>query len=211
MFVDIHTHNAHNYNELEIRNLTFAEADEKFSSNEDGLFSVGFHPWSAESFSTVALSQLERWVIDKRFVFIGECGLDKNSKSDLNTQINIFKIQIQLSETIQKPLLIHCVGCFNELFEIKKQIRPKQLWIIHGFRGKPELAKQVMKTGCALSFGEMFNAESVRVTPIDKLFVETDESKLTIEEIYKKIAALKKVDSNRLSAGFNLLKKMNLK
>jgi TatD DNase family protein len=211
MYLDIHTHNPNHNQDFAIRNLTFAEAEKTFSLDGKGFFSVGFHPWNANEFSTTTFEKLEKWVNDKRLILIGECGLDKNSKTDLNTQIEIFKSQISLSERIEKPLIIHCVGCFNELFEIKKQMRPKQLWIIHGFRGKPELAQQAMKAGCELSFGEMFNSESVRVTPIDKLFVETDESKLTIEEIYKQIAKLKKVDSNSLSAGYNLLKKMNLK
>jgi len=210
MLVDIHTHHALN-NELAILNLTFADAAEKFNSTEDGFYSVGFHPWSADSYSIIELNQLVKWATDKRFVFIGECGLDKNSKSDLNTQINTFKIQIQLSESIQKPLLIHCVGCFNELFEIKKQLRPKQLWIIHGFRGKPELANHALNIGFALSFGEKFNSESVRITPIEKLFLETDESKHSITEIYEQIAEIKNVEPDKLTAGFELIKKMNLK
>lgn len=207
MIVNIHTHSNLQSDYLAIRNLTFKEAESIFKSGENGFFSVGFHPWFLTEFSPEMVLKLEKWVADGRFVAIGECGLDKNSQSDLETQIEVFKTQILLSEQLQKPMIIHCVGYYNELFELKKQLNPQQLWIIHGFRGKPELAKQVLKTGCSLSFGEHFNIESVRVTPIDRLFVETDESHLPIEEIFSKIAKIKDTQPELLNAGEKILRK----
>ena len=141
------------------------------------------------------------WAADKRVLVIGECGLDKHSQVSLEIQIKLFEMQIRLSERLKKPLIIHCVGHFNELFELKKQLQPQQLWIIHGFRGKPELAKQAIKAGFALSFGGNFNPESVAVTPLEKLFVETDESLSLIDETYSKIALIKNCNLLDLSAG----------
>jgi TatD DNase family protein len=71
---------------------------------------------------------------------------------------------------------------------IRKEIAPKQAWIIHGFRGKPQLAEQFIKNGFYISFGEMFNAESLKATPKEKLFIESDESKTGINEIYSRVA-----------------------
>lgn len=201
MFVDIHTHSILNQEFPRILNLAFPNAEITFSSNKEGLFSVGIHPWDAVENAEKMLSDLGRWASDNRFVAFGECGLDKHSKVSLETQLRLFSQQIELSERFQKPLIIHCVGCFNELFELKTAEKPKQLWIIHGFRGKPELAKQALKNGCALSFGEYFNPESVLITPLNKLFVETDESKLPIEEIYNRIATVKNCSPISLFAG----------
>ena len=201
MFVDIHTHTKSKTKSPAIRNLTFSEAEKFFSSNEGGTVSVGIHPWLANDFSEEALSNLKKWLTEKRFVAIGECGLDKNSKASIEKQLFVFGKHIELSEQEQKPLIIHCVGFFNELFELKKTLKPQQLWIIHGFRGKPELAKQALINGCALSFGEHFNPESVKVTPIERLFIETDESNLPIEEIYAQIAIAKNCLPSHLSAG----------
>ena len=201
MFVDIHTHNSFTPDIHAVRNLTFQEAEILLSGNEDGLFSVGIHPWHADKFSEKALLKLQNLITDHRFAAIGECGLDKNCGIPLEVQQYAFEQQIALSEQAEKPLIIHCVGYFNELFEIKKKINPRQLWIIHGFRAKPQLAMQALKAGCALSFGEHFNEESVRVTPLEKLYVETDESQASIEDIYRHIADVKGTDPDFLIAG----------
>lgn len=205
MIVDIHTHQSTASNYPSIRNLTFEEAGRIFASDIPGLFSVGIHPWHADDFSPELLDNLLAWLSDKRFAALGECGLDKNSRVPMEVQQDVFEQQISLSEKTGKPLIIHCVGCFNELFELKKKLNPQQLWIIHGFRGKPQLAVQALKAGCSLSFGEHFNVESVRLTPIDRLFIETDESPLPISGIYHSIALIKNCLPEELTAGENLI------
>jgi len=201
MFVDIHTHNSSKSENPAILNLAFSEAENVFSSNEQGLFSVGIHPWNADDKVTESLQNIEKWIADERFVAIGECGLDKNSKVSIEKQVTVFEQQISLSEKHKKPMIIHCVSCYNELFEIKKRINPHQLWIIHGLRAKPELVKQALKAGFGLSFGEFFNKESVRITPVDRLFIETDESSILITELYYQIATLKEIEPMKLNAG----------
>ena len=210
MLVDIHTHSHRSTDDsLVLRNMTFGEAEAFFKSDKQAFCSVGIHPWHADTFSEELLSKLEIWAYDNRFTAVGECGLDKNSNAGFEEQLSIFEKQITISEKSSKPLIIHCVGYFNELFALKKKWNPTQLWIIHGFRGKPELAAQVLKTGCALSYGEHFNAASVQITPPEKLFVETDESELNISEIYQHIANAKACNMEDLSAGMHLLNKMS--
>ena len=209
MLVDIHTHSAHPTTHcLVVRNLNLNEAEDFLKTDEQALCSVGIHPWHVDLFSEELLSKLEGWSKDKRFIAIGECGLDKNSNAGFEKQLSIFEAQISISENSNKPLIIHCVGYFNELLALKKKWNPIQLWIIHGFRGKPELAAQVLKSGCALSYGEHFNSESVRLTPTEKLFVETDESELNISVIYQHIANAKDCKIEDLNAGMQLLNEM---
>ena len=209
IYVDIHTHKSVDSNCVAVRNLTFPEAEELFASTVDGWFSVGFHPWHAGEFSAERMKQLTTWVADPRFIALGECGLDKNSKASFEVQVDVFEQQIALSEKAQKPMIIHCVGFFNELLALKKKFKPLQLWIIHGFRSKPELAFQLLKAGCALSFGEHFNADSVRVTPLDRLFVETDESQMSITEIYHFISGIKNCQVHQLNAGSTVIQAKN--
>ena len=201
MYVDIHTHTKSDIIHPAIRNLTFSEAETFFLSDSKETVSVGIHPWHVDDLPEEAISSLRKWAKDKRLIMIGECGLDKNGKASVEKQLFVFNKQIEISEHVQKPLIIHCVGLFNQLFELKKNLKPQQPWIIHGFRGKPGIAKQALMNGCALSFGEHFNPESVMTTPIEKLFIETDESNLSIEEIYGQIAIVKHCIPAILNAG----------
>ena len=206
MYVNIHSHTDINSNIPVIRNLTFSEANIIYTSKINGLYSIGFHPWYADGFSDELMNKMNDWLTDDRFVAVGECGLDKKSKVSIEEQLTVFEQQIKLSEKVHKPLIIHCVGCFNELLELKKNLHPTQKWIIHGFRGKPELAKQAIKAGCGLSFGEHFNEDSVRITPIDQIFIETDESHIPISDLYHTISMIKNCKVEDLIAGENLIK-----
>lgn len=205
MLVDIHTHNCNSRDNISVRNLSLTESDVVLSENEPGYFSLGIHPWEMDNLSSESMIKLMNNVLDSRVVAIGECGLDRNIKTPLENQIELFKKQIDISETRQKPLIIHCVGYFNELTVIKKSINPHQKWIIHGFRGKPQLAQQLLKAGFNLSFCVQFNPESVKITPFEQLFIETDESGINVSEIYSKIAILKECSVSSLNAGYNLI------
>jgi len=205
MLVDIHTHNCNSRDNISVRNLSLTESDVVLSENEPRYFSLGIHPWEMDNLNSESMIKLMNYVSDSRVVAIGECGLDRNIKTPLENQIELFKKQIIISETIQKPLIIHCVGCFNELIGLKKSIKPHQKWIIHGFRGKPQLAQQLLKAGFNLSFGVQFNPESVKITPFEQLFIETDESVIKVSEIYSKIAILKDCSVSSLNAGYNLI------
>lgn len=52
-----------------------------------------------------------------------------------------------------KPLVIHLVKAVDELLKVKRDLRPSNPWIIHGFRGKAALAEEYLKHGFYLSFG----------------------------------------------------------
>ncbi|MEI6754909.1 MAG: TatD family hydrolase [Paludibacter sp.] len=210
MFVDIHTHNQSSSAFPTIINLNIEDVQKILDSEVKGLYSVGTHPWYINDNSEKEILSLENLLYKDKIVCVGECGLDKNSKVSLPIQHELFRKQIELSEKYHKPLIIHCVGAFNELFVLRKKLKPKQLWIIHGFRGKPELAEQVLKSGCALSFGEHFNEASVRLTPIERLFVETDESNISIEKIYSNIANIKNCSTEQLTAGENLYRQIKV-
>jgi len=210
MFVDIHTHILPPSGTVAIRNLSLADVEKVLIPEGNGFFSAGLHPWYTDDFTAENFAFLEVLFIDKRLVAIGECGMDKNSKVALSHQLFVFEKHIALSEKIRKPLIIHCVGCYNEIFELKKKLQPQQLWIFHGFRGKPELAKQALNAGCSLSYGEHFNRESVRITPVDQLYIETDESTIAIDEIYARISNIKNCKAEELTAGMNLIQSFAL-
>ena len=119
--------------------------------------------------------------------FIGECGLDKlRSHLDIDEQIILFAEMARIAEQLGKPVIIHCVKAFSELLAVHKQINPSVPWIIHGFRGKPQLMQQLLAKGMYISFGIKFNAESLSLCPTDKILFETDEYVGSVLDVYCK-------------------------
>lgn len=145
-----------------------------------GYYSIGIHPWLTENMSKddidKAIEAMASKAADERIVAIGECGIDllRGGKADL--QEYAFRRQIELSELLKMPLIIHMVKSADSIIRIKKELNPAQPWIIHGFRGKPQLAIQLTGQGISLSFGKKYNEQSLLVTPDDMKYFETDES-----------------------------------
>jgi TatD DNase family protein len=153
-FVDIHTHKKPENQPFTIYNIDWQKADLFLAENPKAIFSAGFHPYFLKDFSENDLEKFAETIKNKHFFALGECGLDKNIDTSFEAQKNIFEKQISLSETLCKPLIIHCVGYFNELILLKKALKPAQKWLVHGFRGKPQLAEQLLKNDIMFSFGE---------------------------------------------------------
>lgn len=188
---DIHTYNLaddsddpyHSYI-LNVFPLGFEDA---IGTYPNCFFSCGIHPWNSED-AEAQLHYLEEIASHPQIIAIGEAGLDKLKGPELSIQKPVFERQIILSEKLNKPLIIHCVKEWDELIALYKQHKPSQPWIIHGFRGKPELAKQLVKLGFKFTIGSKFRPEGLKVIPLDSMFCETDDDESTIEEIYSSIA-----------------------
>ena len=198
-FIDIHSHHASDADALTLLSVDIAEYPNQQAIRQHRYFSVGLHPWFINNQDwPFALERIDAAATSSRVLAIGECGLDKTKIIDtpLDVQEVILCRQIDISERHGKPLIIHCVRAFNELLQIKRQTKPRQPWIIHGFSGKPPLAKSLVKRGCWLSFGPALMRESsgVRSTlaemPIDKIFLETDAADLPISCVYQAAAAI---------------------
>ncbi|MDP4202873.1 MAG: TatD family hydrolase [Bacteroidota bacterium] len=187
---------------ITIYNLSPAEA---LNDRSERLLSAGLHPWHVGTDWEEQLRVLGEVAGKKRVLLIGETGLDKLCKTDFALQQTIFLRQIELAEEVQKPLIIHCVKAWLELIAIRKKVLPSVPWVIHGFRGKPELASQLLELGLYLSFGEKFNVDSLRITPLEKLCTETDESKVSIEDICFLIAEVKGISVEELLSQTNRL------
>lgn len=100
----------------------------------------------------------------------------QNSRTEiLAAQTALLRIHYELSETLRKPLILHIVKSFPEIIALRKQWKPTQPWIIHGFRGKPQLARELLAHGFHLSYGKKYNPASLVITPVSRLLRETDE------------------------------------
>lgn len=178
-YIDIHTHD-HCPDHRAIINLDPYD-DIPDSSGE---YSVGVHPWDT---SRADLSELMKRVEEKardhRIVMIGETGLDRLRGASAEIQMEYTRLHAMLAENTGKPLLLHVVHGFNEIIQLHKSMRPSVPWIIHGFRGKPELARQLLREGFHISLGEKFNTATAAIIPADHLYVESDTSTLPFSAI----------------------------
>lgn len=126
---------------------------------------------------------------DERIVAIGECGLDILRGASPKQQEDIFEQQALIAEQVGKPLIIHCVRATDRLLNIHRKLRPSVPWIVHGFRGKPETAMQLLRAGMLISLGEHFNPATAATLPEGSYFIETDDSPLPVETIAARIKA----------------------
>ncbi|MBO7229990.1 MAG: TatD family hydrolase [Bacteroidaceae bacterium] len=182
--LDIHTHNTEHDYRTAILNCKRYSAERNIST--------GIHPWDITDEWEQTFAVIRQTARHENVKAIGECGIDKlKSAAPLTLQQEVFKAHAMLAEEVRKPLIIHCVKGFDEIIAIHKKTLPQQAWIIHGFRGKPQQTEQLLKAGFYISFGEKFNMESLKAMPLERLFVESDESNIGIYEIYSIIAQTK--------------------
>lgn len=112
------------------------------------LYSVGVHPWDADTCNSGAL---EDAVSSRQTVAVGETGLDSLRGPDIATQTRVFLLHAELAEKYRKPLIIHCVKQLDAILALRRRLNPSQPWIMHGFRGKPQQAVQLLRAGFYIS------------------------------------------------------------
>lgn len=176
------------------------------------FISVGIHPWdnSANCNGNIDshYSHLRETARQPGVLAIGEAGLDSLRGGDIESQQLIFRRQIQLSDETHLPLIIHLVKSLDIFLKIRRETRPSQPWIIHGFRGKPEVMKQLLASSTAdspvyISLGEKFNPLSAAAVPADRLLLETDESPLSPYEILQAVAKARGDNPRKLAQTVN--------
>lgn len=206
MILDIHTHAAPPRLDAVISCTPDSIPPEDAFPGQN--YSVGIHPWevAAAGIDARTLDALRQSAARSDVVAVGETGIDTihSGSASLFAQMNAFKAHVELSESLSLPLIIHSVKAQEIIIGIHRKMRPSQLWIIHGFRGKPSVMQMYLKSGIALSFGERFNAESLIAAPADMIFAETDESALSINEIIAGIHDLRQdIDSDTIISNTN--------
>jgi TatD DNase family protein len=197
-FIDIHTHSpGHADDVIQIINLFPEQLIPQLASQF--FYSVGWHPWYLKKGNNDAFIE----IVSKRgnraeIVAIGECGLDRLSEVSFDYQIEVFKQQALIAERVQKPLLLHCVRSANEMIKLKKEIKPKVPWIIHGYNSNLITGREFIRHGFYISIGvdllkEFSNAFNfIPEIPLDRLFFESGDMDIHVKKIFQK--AVSKLD-----------------
>lgn len=165
-------------------------------AKKPNLYSFGVHPWKIGKDVNEILEEMDTVCRNRRCLAIGECGLDKLVDTDFDLQQKIFCEQIQIANGLEKPLIIHCVKAFNELMACLKKMDVKVPVIIHGYNNNKEIAGELLKKGYLLSFGKALLTPDSNACEVLKhvgrknFFLETDDTKISIRDIYKKASEI---------------------
>ena len=194
MFVDAHTHNL-DAGRNAIVQYTAGIGPENY-------FSHGIHPWHADSYLENK-SNILRQIEHKNCVAIGETGLDKICSVNFETQKQVFKEHIALSEESKLPLIMHCVRSWEETKKIYDQSNVIQRWVFHGFNKKGILDDVLKRDSIMISLGSRLCSddslrEIIARVPLDRLLLETDNSDTAIETIYMKASELLNISQKEL-------------
>jgi TatD DNase family protein len=202
MHIDIHRHaNDLGTAQHVLRNLFHNQTDEI----EPGrYYSIGLHPWHVNEESLLRdIEMIRKASVHPQIIAIGETGLDKKVNIPLDLQLKAFKMQIEIAKEVNKPMIIHCVRSYNEVFDLKKTSLQKP-WLIHWFNASSEMGLQLVDKGFYLSFGHMLFHENSKAfksflhIPPEKIFFETDDAEYHIAEIYMRAASLLEMTAGEL-------------
>jgi len=201
-YFDFHTHSS-NIDEKIFK--IYSYDINNFQLPNDNYFSIGIHPWFINKHTIDnSIQLLDFYLKMNRCVALGESGLDKIRGADFELQKNVFQNQITLANLHNKPLIIHCVKSYDVLLNLFKKTSPSVKCTIHGFNKNYELAKILISKGFLLSFGAIL-VKDVKIQRIiqsleaDTFFLETDDSSLSIQEIYDVVAKLKDISIKDLA------------
>ncbi|MDO4722315.1 TatD family hydrolase [Porphyromonas circumdentaria] len=153
--------------------------------------SLGLHPWYIEKATLSAqLKQLQHYAQLPQVVAIGECGVDRYSRVDISLQKESFMEQCRLAYENSLPCVLHVVKAWEELFACIKQLeKQRPTFVVHGFRGKNDLAQSLISKGFYLSLGVHYSVSSLHTAwQAERLFLETDKADFSILSLYQKVA-----------------------
>ncbi|MBL0267495.1 MAG: TatD family hydrolase [Chitinophagaceae bacterium] len=199
MLINLHTHRQTKEGEKSIRSLyeNFGEAA------EPGYYSIGVHPCHISKPWLAQFKEIKDHSRLSNVVAIGETGLDKICSTEWPLQQLSFTAHIQWAVFLQKPLIIHCVKAWDEIFAALTKEKVSVPVIFHGYAKNLQLAQQITRQGYYLSFGKALAQERLQqvlsAIPVNQFFLETDDADIEIETVYDYAAAALSIDRISLS------------
>ena len=196
-------------------------------NNENIFASAGIHPHDADTVDKNSLKKIEELVQHYKVIAVGEIGLDYfRNLSPQEKQIETFKLQLELAENHNMPLIIHCRDAYNDLIDILKNYKTSD-WqgVIHCFAASWKIAEEFLELGFYIGFTgiityykdksklgnepEIYNA--IKNTPLDRILIETDcpyispvpkrgerNEPLFVKYVAEKIAHIRKVSFEKI-------------
>ncbi len=142
---------------------------------------IGVHPHDASKATPETFERLRTLASHPKVCALGEIGLDYHyDLSPRPVQREVFSAQLAIARAASLPVVIHTREAWDDTLAILRS-EWSGAGVLHCFTGGPEQARQALDLGFHLAFGGVITfpkaeptRESARLTPLDRLLVETD-------------------------------------
>ena len=160
------------------------QAAVRIAEKHPGIFAtVGVHPNDAGKLTDSTLSGVEELLHHPKVAALGEIGLDYHWDTPKEIQLPLFRDQLALAANANKPVIIHTRDAWKDTLAVLRSD-----WagtglpcVMHCFTGNVEQAEECLELGFYLAFGGVATfpkaseiREAARITPADRLLLETD-------------------------------------
>jgi TatD DNase family protein len=144
---------------------------------------AGVHPNDAAKVDLSTFKNLESALKHPKVKALGEIGLDYHWGVPKETQTPIYIRQLEIAANAEMPVIIHTRDAWADTIHVlRTHWKPTGLpCVMHCFTGNSEAVRECLELGFYLAFGGVTtfpNAaeirEAARITPADRLLLETD-------------------------------------
>lgn len=144
---------------------------------------VGVHPNDAAKLDLNTFKNLEQLLRHPKVMAMGEIGLDYHWGVPKESQLPVFRRQLELAMDANMPVVIHTRDAWEDTLRVlEEHWAPTGLpCVLHCFTGDAALAQRCLNLGFYLAFGGVATflkavdvREAARITPAERLLVETD-------------------------------------
>lgn len=155
---------------------------------------VGINPTESTKSKILSSKEYLKLTNHKKVIANGETGLDYRegiTDEEKNLQTDLFKWNLELAKEAELPVVVHCRNAWEEIYQVLRvQCSFLKGIQMHCWTGSREWAEKFLDLGCYLSFGGIITfkksqelREVVRLTPEEKLLLETDAPYIAPEPV----------------------------
>lgn len=149
---------------------------------------LGLHPTSVAANWRDEMDAVEKALPEHKIWAIGEIGIDCYwSKEFLEQQKEAFRIQLEMAEKLDLPVIIHSRESTELIINVLKEHKTHNLrGVFHAYSGSAETYRELQKLGDwyigiggVLTYKKASIAETVKEIPLERILLETDSPYLT--------------------------------
>jgi TatD DNase family protein len=160
------------------------EAGLRVAERHSGVYATaGVHPNDAAKLREDTFKNLKALLRHPKIKAVGEIGLDFHWGVAKEVQVPVFRQQLEIAAEARIPVVIHMRDAWAETLEILRSHWAGTGFpcVMHCFTGDLQQARECLDLGFHLAFGGVTTfpkasavREAARITPLDRMLLETD-------------------------------------